>query len=78
MKNIPFHLEAERAGHGGWKEKLGPVCEPHNTGYDGGSIESGPFWVVPYPQVYEWLTKIVWINGIGYTIVRSSSTFYFH
>ena len=53
MKNIPFHLEAERAGHGGWKEKLGPVCELHNTGYDGGSIESGPFWVVPYPQVYE-------------------------
>ena len=54
MKKISCHLEAESAGR--WKEKLG----------GGGYIENAPLRVVSYPQVYEWLTKIVGSNGIGY------------
>ena len=37
-----------------------------NTDYDGGCIEIGPLWVARYPQAYEWVTKIVSSNGIGY------------
>ena len=38
----------------------------HNTGYDGGCIESTPLWVVSNAQVFKWLKNIVWSNGIGY------------
>ena len=38
----------------------------HNSGYDGGCIESAPLWVVPKAQVFKWLKNIVWSNGIGY------------
>ena len=48
-----------------WKHFAGLWIQ-HNTGYNGGRIESAPLWVVPYAQVYKWLKNIVWSNEIGY------------
>ena len=46
----------------------------HNTGYDGGCIESASLLVVPNAQFYKWLKNIVWSNGIGCCLIN----FYFH
>ena len=52
----------------------------YDTGYDGGGGGGGGVHrkfrlvVVPYPQVYEWLTKIAWSNEIGYCQIN----LYFH
>ena len=67
MKKLSCQLQAEWAGR--WKEnweQFVGLWILHNSGYDRGCIENAPLWVASYPQIYEWLTKIIWSNGIGY------------
>ena len=65
MKNIPYQLETEQAW---WKDEKKNWEQLVNTAeYWLWCIESTLFWArLPYLQVCEWITKIVWSNGIGY------------
>ena len=60
IEDIAYHIW--EAGYLAGKADI----EYRKAGYEGEPIESGPLCVAPYPQVCEWLAKIVWINEIGY------------